>query len=69
MAGFYVGISFVKAYWDENISSESFRRENKDLKSQVDTLEKEREKLQSSNEELEREIPKVLRYWEYDKRI
>ena len=65
----YTFASICFAIWHEQISAEGLRRENKELKTKIETLTKGNEKLTEERDCLEKEVPKVFAHTAVKKRI
>lgn len=54
--------SFIYAIWVEKVSARGYQEENTEFRGRIKTLEDEKTQLSELNKELEREIPKIIRY-------
>lgn len=61
--------SFLYAIWEEKVSARRYQEENTEFRERIKILEDEETRLSELNKELEREIPKIIRYNSVYKRI
>lgn len=69
VCGSYALICFLYVMWVEKISAKGYQEENAKLQERINTIEAEKERLSTKNEELEREVPKVIGYKSVRKKI
>lgn len=69
VCGIYTVGSFLYAIWEEKVSARRYQEENTEFRERINILEDEKTRLSELNEELEREIPKIIRYNSVHKRI
>jgi hypothetical protein len=62
-------VSLVYATYEEKVSARRYQEKNAELQDRIKKIDDDRKKLKAFNEELEREIPKVIRNKSVHKRI